>query len=406
VPSGLDLLRRRRRGLLRIWAATQYVVLGAAGVGAIVRFRQPFLTGHARGVLSDFAQDYTFARTGLDSGWSKVYDLHAESRAYSYLPVWAKHFPLPYPPPVGWLAAPFTAFSVRTAYDLFETVCVVAFVVAGWLLTTGQPRWYASRLAAIVVPLCVFPVAFCVALGQVVVLQLLGIALAYRWWRTDQDVLAGLMLVVIVLHPQGLILVPLVPIVLRRWRSIWSAIGAIALVSAICVLQLRRAGIHAFVSRLQLAQHHPKQFEVRPGLSPLLLLSHHTGLKVLLVVALILCVGWITYAAGTEHLELSLASALIGSLLIAPFIHTNDLIMLAAAGWLLLRTYGGILTLAFPAILAGLSFGEPAAGTTWEHAMWILEVLLLAVLLGRTYRLQRTAAAECPPSLRERVEVI
>ena len=375
-PRSGSAANRRPLGLFLLGL----VVLIPVTVGARASLSRSFFNLHARGLRSDFALDYVFAKIGLDSGWSHLYDLHAQAAAYHRVGPGLKYFPLPYPPPVGWLAAPFTVLPVRDAYIAFETICVLAFLAAGWLMTTGARHLIPLRAALIASPLLVFPVAFAVVLGQVVILQLLGVAVAYWAWCRGRDVLAGVALLVIALHPQGLLLVPLVPLVLRRWRTVIAGAAAGGLVALTCLVTLGWRGTGDYISRLQLAQREPRQFDVVTGLSPVLEI-HQPALKALVVLAVIAAVAWITYATASAGVELGLAAALTGSLLISPFIHINDLVLLAGALWLLFRMRPPLWVVA-PVLLLVLSFGSPGYGTAWENGLTVSEGALLAVLIG------------------------
>jgi hypothetical protein len=114
--------------------------------------------------------------------------------------------------------------------------------------------------------------------------------------------------------------------------------------------------------------------------------------------------GWIAAAALSaaalvavwrrreEPLEITFVASLLGSMLLAPFLHAYDLVVLVPAAWLLLRTpvsvwQRGLLALAY---IAGQAANAAAVGGL---PFVVCEIALLATLLLAR---KRSAVAEAP----------
>lgn len=329
-------------------------------------------------VQTDFALYYAFARIGLEFGWSHLYDLGAQAVVYRQLGGGIWWFPLPYVPVMGWLAAPFTVLPMATAYWVWSTLMAACLVGAWWLASPREPLLRALCLTAALSP---YLALLGLQLGQVIPLQLLSVAAAYRLARSGREGWAGLALIGAALHPQAYFLVPIALLVAGYRRAFLSFAGAAAVLGLAMVAALGPSGVAAFIGRLRLADAQPLQFYVSfPVDLPLMFHSHHLlalGLQ-LVVAAFAVTAMWRTRATGLER---PLAIALIASTLVTSFIHLDDLLVLPLAAWLVLRAHPHPLVSAAMAVafLVSLTvdYGAPDLN---GHLLVLADVLWLGAL--------------------------
>lgn len=342
---------------------------------------QQFLALHAAKGRSDFALYYLQAKVGRSQGWSHVYDLTAQTAVYRTISPPLKTFPIIDTPPVGWLAAPFTLLRVDTAWVVWVSIVAGCYVLAWALIASGK---FEARLAVLIMSLGLFPTVFEITLGQVVPLQILGFAAAFVLMSRNHDIAAGVCLAGIALHPQGWLLIPAALLVLSRWKVLTALCGTVAILSLASVLNLGVHGTRAFIHRISYANHHPDVFEVWKTLT-IPAVAHSAEWTVILdglVIGIVVATAW---RARGGDLRLPLVAALIGSLLIAPYEHINDLILLTVAAWLLcgLRPtlQGALLAVASVALLA---YNIPTTGNRWGYLVILAEGVWLACLYAST----------------------
>lgn len=282
---------------------------------------------------TDFALYYAFSRIGLLHGWDSLYDLNAQRDVYRSMPgTW--WFPLPYSPPMAWLTAPFTALPLAPAYWIWSGVLAAAFIASWWLATPSDPM---LRVICLTAGLSPYLSLLGLELGQVVVLQLLAVAGAVWLLAHDRPVLAGLSLVLLDIHPQGFYLVPVALLLFgaRRTALAWAAGSAVLIVVA--AASLGPHGVEQYFHRLVLAERSPLEFYVSfPVDLPLMI--HNRWLRIAVMAGLAGLALFTAWKERNHRIEIALSAGLIGSVLVTPFIHLDDLMVLVLAGWLTLRT--------------------------------------------------------------------
>jgi hypothetical protein len=307
------------------------VVAGAFGLRnliGIVRFVQH------RALEGDFALYYVFARIGLRHGWGSLYDLAAQRQEWhAFGPT--LFYPEIYTPPLAWLVAPFALLPFPAAIALWTVGLVIAVVVTWWICAPGT-RWPA-RVAHLAIAFAVTPVAFGLLLGQVVVVVAAIVGCA--WWllRHQRPFTAGMVLALIALKPQLAFLVPFALLAGGHRRAFAGWVTGSGAILAVCLTTLGIDGLSAYASRLVAATSSLDSFQVpvQLTLSGLLgggLLAHIAQLG---VTAITLVVCWRRRASGPEF---PIVAGLCASLLVTPFVHTQDMAMLLPAAWLSLRT--------------------------------------------------------------------
>jgi hypothetical protein len=291
---------------------------------------------------TDFTLYWIFSRTGLDHGWDRLYDLDAERATYSAVGK-LQFFPLPYTPPMAWFTVPFAQVDPQRGYLLWSVLIAGCLLVAWWLTT---PERILVKLVLLTAALGVDATYLGLVNGQIIAVQMAAVAVAYRLLRRDRQVAAGLVLVLIALRPQTLMLVPAALLLVGKRRTFltWSAGSGLLVVGSL--VSLGRSGTLAYLERIQLTQSNPKLFWVFWYVSPSWVLRRN-GYGWLIAPATVLLLGVVAVVAWRSRprrststpgdLEVPLAAAIIGSLLVAPFLHLQDLAVLFLAGWLLLR---------------------------------------------------------------------
>jgi Glycosyltransferase family 87 len=287
-----------------------------------------------RSLEGDFALYYVFARIGLRHGWGSLYDLSAQRQEWhAFGPT--LFYPEIYTPPLAWLVAPFALLPFQFAIALW-TVGLVAALVLTWWLCAPRTRW-PERLAHLAIAFALAPVAFGLLLGQVVVV--VAAAVAGAWWliRRQRPFTAGLVLALIALKPQLAFLVPLALLASGRRRAFAGWVTGSGAILAVCLLTLGIDGLWAYGSRLVAASNSLDAFVVPVQLTLAGFLGGglmaHTAQLGVIAITLVFC--WRRRANGPEF---PIAAGLCASLLVTPFVHSQDLAMLLPAAWLSLRT--------------------------------------------------------------------
>lgn len=321
--SVIQYLRARTRlwGAAGLWAGILLIAfdLYAAAVTYIPQYQ----------VRNDFRLIYGAALTALRHGYGHLYDLSAQKATVESLGAGFYWSPFLNPPPLVWLATPFTLLPFNVAVVLW-TVLLLAAVLLAWYL--AAPGGRLTRAAHLALWLGLFPVAFGLMVGQPV--ALVAAAVAAAWWLADRDrpVLAGLALSLIAIKPQVALLVPLCLLVSGHARMFGSWLVATALMVLVALAALGPDGIHRYNEVLGLAsQWEPTRRYAIAG--PLGLGPQIYVVQALVVVAAV-AAAWRNRHAGVE---VPMAAGITASLLFTPYVGFQDFAMLVVAGWLVLR---------------------------------------------------------------------
>src|SRR5579864_4649417 len=176
---------------------------------------------------NDFTFYYSAARVGLAHGWSSVYDLgllQAELDAIGSRIKIAELARYISPPPVAWLALPFTALPYQVAYWLWSALLLAALGLTWYMATPGTGRVRVIFLAA---ALGWLPVIYGLQLGQPGLFVALGVAASYALMRAGRQWWAGVVLGVLVLKPQLAFLVPVALLISGRYRAFAGSVAAL-----------------------------------------------------------------------------------------------------------------------------------------------------------------------------------
>jgi alpha-1,2-mannosyltransferase len=310
----------------------------AAGAAAAAPFAVWDLYKWVEAFASDhFHNDFTFylaaARIGLGHGWPSIYDLsiqQAELDAMGsriHIAELARYIS---PPPVAWIAVPFTSLPYDLGYWIWSALLVGALAGAWYLAAPGAGR---ERIVHLAAALGWLPVIYGLQLGQPGLFVVLGVAGAYALLRSGHELQAGLALGVLALKPQLAFLVPVALLVSGRYRALGGAAISLGVLAAASALNVGMDGMAAYQDRLTFAAGVPVNRELT--LAPFI-----GDLTVTRVIQVAIAV-WalvLVYRFRKRAAEWILVPAIVGGLLASPYLHLDDLVMLGLAAWLYLRT--------------------------------------------------------------------
>ena len=281
---------------------------------------------------NDFTFYYAAARIGAIHGWQSIYDLglqQAELNAMGSGIGVAQLARYISPPPVAWLALPFTLLPYPVAYWIWSALLVAALVGTWYLAAPGAGR---LRLIHLLAALGWVPVIYGLQLGQPGIFVALGVAGSYALLRSGRSFGTGLVLGAIVLKPQLGFLVPLTLLVAGRYRAFAGAVVAIGLLTLVSAVNVVPAGISAYEQRLTFAASVAtnRELTLAPYMGDLAVTRAIQAAIALWALAL-------AYRFRNRSAEWIFVPAIIGGIAASPYLHIDDLVMLGLAGWLYLR---------------------------------------------------------------------
>lgn len=334
---------------------------------------------------NDFTFYYAAARIGMSHGWASIYDLglqQAQLDAMGSRITIAELARFISPPPVAWVALPFTLLPYEVAYWAWSALLLVALSLIWWLAAPGTGR---VRLILIAAAVGWLPVIYGLQLGQPGLFVALGVAACYALLRGGRPFLAGLALGALSFKPQLAILVPFALLVVGQRRAFLGGVVSLGVLGAASLAALGPDGVHAYLDRLNFASTVP----VNRELTLTYVLGDAARPAQIFVAAWTLL---IVYRSRGRGLEWPLAIALVGGMLATPYVHLDDLVMLGLAGWLFLRAEPW--AAAYLLVFAVVVEGEPI----WGPAPLIgVQVGALAVLSAAVIRRERLQAVSSEP---------
>ena len=332
----------------------------------------------------DFRMYYSMARVGLIYGWSRIYDLELQCLPITPLAETTSHCPSLNPPPLVLLTVPLAGLPYPTAYAVWVALLLVAVVGVLALFWSRLPP---PRLLYAAGALSLFPIAYCLFLGQVTIIALLGLALAWRLIAAGHPGWAGAALTLCYVKPQVVFLVPLALIVAGFWRPVlvWATAGAaLALAS---LVMLGRHGVEAYLQLSHVA--------LGDELNHVYTVAGIFGQNAA-VAAVQIGLGLAALLAAWRlrgNLDAAIVAGILGSVLASPYWHLQDYTLLALAAVAQLS-----LGPRLPALLAAVSLyvvGSPIVqGVTYvpgliQVASWqVLGIIWLGWLVVYAVRLR------------------
>ena len=283
-------------------------------------------------VRNDLRLAYGAAQVGIRDGYSRLYDLSAQTSAIESLGPGFNPQPFISPPPLAWLVTPLLALPFTAALAVWTLVLVAALV---WTWHLVAPPGRLAKAAHLVLWLGLFPVAFGVMVGQPGALIAAVVATSLWLINRERPVWAGLVLSLIVLKPQLALLVPICLLAAGHAKTFGAWLAASLVIGLVALALLGPEGVARY--RDVLAQTQSPAWDITRryavsgplGLGPLL-----TAAQIVVVIVTLLA-AWRHRHAGAE---VPMAAGILGSLLFTPYLGFQDFLMLVVAGWLLLRT--------------------------------------------------------------------
>ena len=275
----------------------------------------------------DFYLTYLAAQIGRSIGWTHIY----EPAVFMPLVKATSGRWMPYlnTPVAAWVAVPFTYLPWWLAAVIWNALTFASLVLTWRLVTVGSRL---GRIVLLVAALGLYPIEFGLRLGQATFVVLAAVAVA--WWliRRDQQFLAGLALAVMLLKPQVALLVPLALFVAGYRRTVLAFLLVTVPLAALSLLQQGAVGIAYWRASSSLV------YQLKGlRLHSLIWLLHGNGAPGIIAVTIGVTIA-IAWRARHRALELVIASALVGSCLITPYLNVYDMVGdLVVGGWLVLR---------------------------------------------------------------------
>jgi len=324
----------------------------------------------------DFNTYMAAAQIGLHDGWSHIYDQGLVAIQQQLLAPGSRRQPFISPPTVAFTVAPLALFPHPVAYVIWAVLTFGAFAAAMALagISTGLSRW-----VAVVGALAPWWIMHSVNVGQVVPLVAAGLVVGWRLLRDRREVLAGIAFGAILLKPNTAMLVPLALLFATRYRALaaWGATAALVLLMTAAVLGPN--GVMSYVN--QMLGPWPGGADNVTLRGALDATGVFAAVLRTLIVAAVMGASYRMRASPAMVVPL----AIVGSLLVSPYLHGSDLCLLAAAGWMIWEAQPKIAwrtLLAIAWVLASPFLylrGESPHLTQWP---WLEIALFLALLLS------------------------
>jgi glycosyl transferase family 87 len=369
---------------------------------------------------SDYAGTYvasTLIRTGHAA---QIYDAATERETLVQSGAPATHDDIPFenPPAAAVIALPFSLLGAGAAWRAWSLL-QLALMGFSLLLVTRAAPWPVSlprlpRLAIVLVALAGFGTGLLFLEGQWDGVSVLGLALAYTFWRRDRPGAAGFALgfTAAIAKPQLVIGIAAYMIGRRDWRAVMGALIGAAVSVGIGIIGAGPRSLGSFLTAIATPSNSPTaQMQGTSGLFGSLL-GHAPGVFLLAVAAGIAAAavaGWLGTVAHRrpDLFEPSLCAAVTLSLFASPHLLGHDLTLLAPVlvvglAWLAGRPreypWPGLATVSVIGVWVLLSFAslgdlsQNAVGFPGRATPWVL-LLMACAWCGLVVRAARPESA-------------
>jgi hypothetical protein len=324
----------------------------------------------------DFHTYVAAGQVGAEKGWSHVYDQGMVATEQKELAPELVAQPFLSPPTVAYLTAPLAALPYNVAYVVWAVILFAVFAAA--LVWAGVSKGW-SRWIAVVGALGPWWVMHAINVGQVVPLVAAGTVIAWRLLRDKRDVLAGVALAALLLKPNTAILVPFALLFAARVRMFATWVGVSAVVLVVIVVTVGTGGMSEYITQLR--------GPLPKGADDLTLHGALAATGALAAVLRVLLIGAVLAASYKLRRSpgLVVPLAIIGSLVVSPYLHASDLCMLAAAGWMVWEERPALtwrIPLAAIWVLASPYIFDTGYGPHLKQWPWFELALLVALLIA------------------------
>jgi glycosyl transferase family 87 len=371
---------------------------------------------------SDYAGTYV-ASTLIRSGHAaQIYDAATERETLVQTGAPVSHDDIPFenPPAAAVIALPFSLLGAGAAWRAWSLLQLALMAVSLLLVTRAAP-WPASlprmpKLAIVLVALAGFGTGLLFLEGQWDGVSVLGLALAYTFWRRDRPGAAGFALgfTAAIAKPQLVIGIAAYMIGRRDWQAVIGALLGAAVSVGIGIIGAGPGSLGSFMTAIATPSNSPTaQMQGTSGLFGSLL-GHAPGVFLLAVaagIAAAVLAGWLGTVAHRrpDLFEPSLCAAVALSLFASPHLLGHDLTLLAPVlvvglAWLAGRpgehAWPSLATLSVVVVWALLSFAslgdlsQNTVGFPGRATPWVL-LLMAAAWCVLVVRASRPKLTEC-----------
>jgi hypothetical protein len=352
----------------RAWLVLAFGVVAVALVLDVLIRHDP--------ISVDFHTYVAAGQVGAEKGWSHVYDQGMVATEQKELAPELVAQPFLSPPTVAYLTAPLAALPYNVAYVVWAVILFAVFAAA--LVWAGVSKGW-SRWIAVVGALGPWWVMHAINVGQVVPLVAAGTVIAWRLLRDKRDVLAGVALAALLLKPNTAILVPFALLFAARVRMFATWVGVSAVVLIVIVVTVGTGGMSEYITQLR--------GPLPKGADDLTLHGALAATGALAAVLRVLLIGAVLAASYKLRRSpgLVVPLAIIGSLVVSPYLHASDLCMLAAAGWMVWEERPALtwrIPLAAIWVLASPYIFDTGYGPHLKQWPWFELALLVALLVA------------------------
>jgi hypothetical protein len=329
-------------------------------------------------------------------------------------------WPAPYPPVLAAVLVPLTFVPAPVAFGIWTLLGLVAAVHLLWRAQQLAPDVGKVRLAVVFFSTLAVLQAF--LLGQPVLFLASALAESFLALRSGSEFRGGAWLGVLALKPQYGLLLGLFLLWKRRWRAVAGAcigVGAVVVASAAVAGPRAVLDYAAAVSAMgdfrdpyaasaEMVNWRALIVNARPSIGDTSGVVLFTVLSAITVAA----IAWAVrgpWRTGTPTLDWQLATVCVGTFLVSYHSHMHGLVLLAvplAALWrvasaaptvrLAVLAFLFVPTIAF-FFVAGLARGFVI---NYDDPLWVtwpvLNVAVLALLLGATVLVQQSAVSDEP----------
>ena len=328
MPAVSSRLSRDR--LPPLWLAVAALTAAITTAFGVQRWVAHFL---ADPYEEDFRLNWVAAKIGLTYGWSHIYDLDLEgslSQGFGQVGslIDSMHNYVT-PPPLAWLVAPFTVFSVPDGYLAWTVFSLAALIGAWWLVCPGDG---VARVTLLLTALAIWPMHYTFWLGQTAVVSIACLALA--WWLLDREMwpaAGAAMALALFIKPQVVLLLPVALLVSGRWRPVLYCVLAGAFLAAVSLALMGSHGISAYLTSVNYTR-------VNPIHSVLTYAWFGRGF---VATAVEIGLGVIALALAwyrRDRTDLVFALGIVGSTASAFYLHEYDPAVWVLPAWILLRS--------------------------------------------------------------------
>jgi hypothetical protein len=337
----LVTLRPEAAALALVMVATAGWVVSAPG--PLDRF------GTLKG--TDFSQFYVAARLVATRQGPSLYGPTFVQGLQEWVPGPPGLLYLPvYPPTMAWLLAPLGHLGYFSALCVWTCVSALGYFACCSAVLAGHQGLKSDRTTSWLLALA-FPAFWQLLLfGQISVLPLALVTVAWGAWRQERPFLAGLALGALLLKPQMLTVAAAAVILLRSWRLLWGVIAGtlleLLLTTVVAGVDVMRAYGHVAKTILSM----PDAFEPRPqqiqSLRGFVWLVAGDGTLATVLTILLAVVVLLVAARAVRHSrasQMKFEIAVLAGTILNPHAYVYDLVLLvvplgAICAWWFTRT--------------------------------------------------------------------